>query len=377
MPATRRQLAKAEEATPSKTAPADDHRSKKVDEVVVLNPRTTEYEFMGPYVGAVGITIGLPTLVWAAAYYCNGGMWPHVPTKLPSLEDITSTFSWEAFAVYVAWWTFQAVLYLVVPGEMKEGLPLRDGSRLRYPINGFRCLLITAVAAALVHVYVHPLTWIADNFVQLTVAAIVFSYGLSVYLYFASFLGGPRAILALGGNSGVPLYDFFIGRELNPRVLGGRLDLKYFCELRPGLFGWVLINTAMLLRQVETQGAVSPAMAIVYALQALYVADSVYCEDCILSTIDIIQDGFGFMLVFGDLAWVPCMYSLQARYLAEVPVHLTAPYAALCLAVGVAGFYVFRAANAQKDTFKKNPEDAAVKGACVEGREAAREGDDG
>lgn len=36
---------------------------------------------------------------------------------------------------------------------------------------------------------------------------------------------------------GNPLYDFFIGRELNPRV--GNFDLKYFCELRPGLIGWV------------------------------------------------------------------------------------------------------------------------------------------
>lgn len=36
---------------------------------------------------------------------------------------------------------------------------------------------------------------------------------------------------------GNPLYDFFMGRELNPRIAG--FDLKYFCELRPGLIGWV------------------------------------------------------------------------------------------------------------------------------------------
>jgi len=53
------------------------------------------------------------------------------------------------------------------------------------------------------------------------------------------------------------------------------------------------------------------AMWLVVALQALYVADSVFCEECILTTMDIIMDGFGFMLVFGDLAWVPFMYSLQ------------------------------------------------------------------
>ena len=52
------------------------------------------------------------------------------------------------------------------------------------------------------------------------------------------------------------MYDFFIGRELNPRITSvcgvdlptGTLDLKYFCELRPGLFLWHFINVAMALR---------------------------------------------------------------------------------------------------------------------------------
>jgi hypothetical protein len=39
--------------------------------------------------------------------------------------------------------------------------------------------------------------------------------------------------------SGNAVYDFFIGRELNPRI--GTFDLKYFCELRPGLIGWVCL----------------------------------------------------------------------------------------------------------------------------------------
>lgn len=33
------------------------------------------------------------------------------------------------------------------------------------------------------------------------------------------------------------MYDFFKGRELNPRLKD--FDLKFFCEMRPGLIGWV------------------------------------------------------------------------------------------------------------------------------------------
>ena len=43
----------------------------------------------------------------------------------------------------------------------------------------------------------------------------------------------------------------------------------------------------------------------------MYVIDALWFEQAILSTMDITTDGFGFMLVFGDLAWVPFTYSLQ------------------------------------------------------------------
>lgn len=33
------------------------------------------------------------------------------------------------------------------------------------------------------------------------------------------------------------VYDFFKGHELNPRIKN--FDLKFFCEMRPGLIGWV------------------------------------------------------------------------------------------------------------------------------------------
>lgn len=51
----------------------------------------------------------------------------------------------------------------------------------------------------------------------------------------------------------------------------------------------------------------------------IYVMDGLWYEPAILTTMDITTDGFGFMLAFGDIAWVPFTYSLQARYLADNP----------------------------------------------------------
>jgi hypothetical protein len=60
--------------------------------------------------------------------------------------------------------------------------------------------LITAATAALVHVYVTPLTWLYDHYLQLATSAIAFSCLLSVYLYASSF--GRGKLVAEGGNSG-------------------------------------------------------------------------------------------------------------------------------------------------------------------------------
>ena len=46
---------------------------------------------------------------------------------------------------------------------------------------------------------------------------------------------------------------------------------------------------------------------------------NIHFQEAFLTTLDIVHDGFGFMLSFGDLAWVPFLYSLQGRYLLEHP----------------------------------------------------------
>jgi hypothetical protein len=113
------------------------HLSRQRKDVSVLNPVTTEFEFTGPYLGPLGIIIGLPLLVSASAfYYSQTSDWSSWPSQLPSLKDVQTSFSWEALVVYTTWWLFQALLYLLVPATIVPGTLLRDGSRLFYRING-------------------------------------------------------------------------------------------------------------------------------------------------------------------------------------------------------------------------------------------------
>ena len=73
-----------------------------------------------------------------------------------------------------------------------------------------------------------------------------------------------------------------------------------------------------------------------------------------LTQMDITTDGFGYMLSFGDLVWVPFTYGIQARYLAFHPVDLGLPASAAIVALNVIGFYIFRTANSDKDSFRKH-----------------------
>lgn len=76
-----------------------------------------------------------------------------------------------------------------------------------------------------------------------------------------------------------------------------------------------------------------------------------------MSQMDITTDGFGFMLSFGDLTWLPFTYGLQARYLAFHPVHLGLFWSAVIIAIKLTGLYIFRVSNNEKGHFRngQNP----------------------
>ncbi|TFY51046.1 hypothetical protein EVJ58_g10767 [Rhodofomes roseus] len=230
-----------------------------------------------------------------------------------------------------------------------------------YKINAFSTMLL---ALGLTGGYIwrygfESFTFIYDKWVGLVTASILMSVIQGIGCYAASFR--PGALLALGGNSGNPIYDFFIGRELNPSI--GYFDLKSFNELRPGLILWVLIDISMICEQAVRRGGlekVTDSMWLATAFQIFYVLDALYNEPAIFTTMDITTDGFGFMLGVGDLAWVPFVYSLQPRFLVFRQNELGIPAAIAVLAVNGLGYYIFRAANGEKNDFRngKNPKSA-------------------
>ena len=219
-------------------------------------------------------------------------------------------------------------------------------------------VILAAIAYSYFGLKLSVLGYVYDHFVEIMTASVVTSLVFSIILYAASHRS-KMVLCAKGGNTGKTIYDFFIGRELNPRI--GQFDLKEFCELYPGLIGWVVIDLAMACKQYEMQGHLTNSMILVCLFHAIYVADALYFEKAILTTMDIVHDGFGFMLAFGDLAWVPFTYTLQARYLVDYPKQLPNYFAAAVLVLQTVGYLAFRGANSQKDKFRRDPNSPRVK----------------
>ncbi|NWX23720.1 LBR protein, partial [Aegotheles bennettii] len=313
-----------------------------------------ELEF-GGRIGTFMLIFFLPATVFYLLLMCkqDDPSLLNFPPPLPALESL-----WEprVLGVFLLWFFLQALFYLLPIGKVVEGLPLANGKKLHYRINGFYAFTLTAAAIGTLLYFKFELHYLYDHFIQFAVSAAAFSLGLSIYLYIRS-LKAPEEELAPGGNSGYFVYDFFAGHELNPRI--GSFDLKYFCELRPGLIGWVVINLAMLLAEmkIHNQSLPSLSMILVNSFQLLYVVDALWNEEAILTTMDITHDGFGFMLAFGDLVWVPFVYSLQAFYLVGHPTAISWPVAAAITILNCIGYYIFRRANSQKNNFRRNPAD--------------------
>lgn len=281
---------------------------------------------------------------------------PSLTNFPPPLPPLGAFWDAQALGFVILWILFQILLYILPIGKLSQGMPLRSGERLTYRTNGFFAVVVSSAAvAAAVHQGV-DLTYIHSHFLQLTTAAFIISVLLSVYLYVRSRYAASEQ-LALGGSSGNMVYDFFKGHELNPRIK--EFDLKFFCEMRPGLIGWCLINFAMALAEMKVQGLDAPSysMILVNLFQLLYVVDGLWNEEAILTTMDFIHDGFGFMLAFGDLVWVPFTYTLQAYYLVSHPNPLSLPALAVIVTLKLVGFYIFRSSNSEKNAFRRNPSD--------------------
>lgn len=304
-------------------------------------------------------------------YQCNIASMPVALLRASSLDEVKHLlwtwcprFSRKATQIWIGWVAVQALMYQFVPGKIGYGQRTPAGHLLPYNVNGLTCYFISHVGFVLGSYFgLYKLSVIADNWTGLFVIANVGGYGLTTFCMVKAYLAPSHS--ADRKFTGSIVYDFFMGIEFNPRI-GKMFDFKLFFNGRPGIIAWTMIDISFAAAQYGDIGYVTNSMWIVLFLHALYVIDFFWNEDWYLRTIDIAHDHMGFYLAWGDLVWLPLMYTLQAQYLYYNKVDLTTFSAVSITVLGLAGYYIFRATNHQKDLVRSADGDVMIWGKKAE-----------
>lgn len=249
--------------------------------------------------------------------------------------------AWTIIGVFAL---LQLLLMRVLPGKRFLGPVTANGNVPEYKANGVPAFVTTLGLFA-------GLSWglglfsptvVYDNFGGILGAMNVFSLVFCAMLY----LKGRFAPSSSDrGSSGNPVFDYYWGTELYPRVLGW--DVKMFTNCRFGMMSWPVILLSFAAKQHELHG-LSDSMLVAVALQLLYVGKFFWWETGYLRSLDIMHDRAGFYICWGCLVWVPSVYTASTLYLVDHPNRLGAPLAAAIFLLGAVSIFINYAADAQR-----------------------------
>ncbi|KAJ6793806.1 delta(14)-sterol reductase-like [Iris pallida] len=270
-------------------------------------------------------------------------MEPIIAALVPSSTSVIVLFCYLGYLV---------VAGSILPGKFVPGAALSDGTRLHYRCNGLASLLLlTALLGVAVSFQVISPTIVADNGIELLSTTLIFSIIVSFMLYVSGSRSLDKSSSLKPHVTGNVIEDWWLGVQLDPQIMG--VDLKFFF-VRAGMMGWLFINLSILAKIYEAGNA--NLSVILYELFcAIYIVDYFFYEEFMTSTWDIIAERLGFMLVFGDLVFIPFTFSIQGWWLLRNKVEVTKAAAIANCLVFIIGYLVFRGANKQKHVFKKNP----------------------
>ena len=249
------------------------------------------FEFGGS-LGVLSMMIGFPMLMyymWIGATYYNG-KFPR-PAKGQDMGEFvrhlghlvyTGAFpSLKAWTIYWVFFVFEGICYLVLPGitVMGRSLPHEGGKQLPYYCSAVWSFYTSIVLGLTLHVTgIFPLYTIIDEFGPLMSVAILSGFLVSFIAYFSALIRGAEHRM-----TGYPIYDFFMGAELNPRLFG-ILDFKMFFEVRLPWYILLFLSMGAAARQWEVYGYVSGEVGFLVMAHFLYANACSKGEECIVST---------------------------------------------------------------------------------------------
>ena len=223
-----------------------------------------------------------------------------------------------------------------------------------YQLTGLYIFLVLTILIALGYYTEYlSLLFIVKNYISFFIVMNIFAILFSLYLF------QRQEAIANAPNANRPI-DYWHGREKDPMLFG--VDLKVFFY-QPSLIGLALINLSLAESQMLFHGKLTMEMICYEIFWYIYLLTHYVREDFMLWTFDIIEDHFGFMLVWGDLIYVPFLYSIAGWFIVDnVHQSLSMRWLIGIWLVHFSGHYIFRESNWQKFNVRKYGTQAKVWG---------------
>jgi len=338
--------------------------------------------------------------------------WKDLIWTLP--DGISIRPCWGPTLVSLTWVCCQALGEMILPGQMKEGVMLKSGRKLIYPMNGLLCFFLSNIGLYLlckyeVFSFLTPY-YVFENMGALLTEAVITSYVMALWLYVDFGIFWKRHVNDPEFEEDHGVFDikdffndFFMGVVRNPRLFHGILkvpfDLKRFWNARPGLTGWVILNISYLAsmyyncklpsaysasdslffgdheaksQQIQrmftgtdfcdAEGSfdnIGPAAVFITLAHWYYIFDYNLVEPAYLTTTDIRHDLFGFMLTYGDWGFLSRFYPISFMGFLAVQGSATNGYitknyifAAIGFSMYIFGMIMFRITNIEKHLFR-------------------------
>jgi len=368
--------------------------------LVPLDPNAVERRQtrpIGEFGGNVGggfWTIFIPFCIWYF-YGCaileqgslhmppwDAAWWHKLYYELPAGIAIRPTL--EGWLAYVAWVIFQMIMEMVLPAKVIEGVTLKNGNRLKYPMNGLLAYFLShvAVIAGSYLGLIDP-TYVWKNMGALLTGGVISTFLVSLWQYIDFGLLWKRHVNdpEFEEDWGVfdwteCISDFWLGVARNPRYFHkllpstGGFDIKRFSNARAGLTIWIICNWSYMAAiyfgchlengqpVCEQEGdfnRIGYSAIFISLAHWYYIFDYNWVEPAYLTTTDLRHDLYGYMLAYGCCGFLAWFYPIAFMgHIAGQKEPLTGNHVnfGIGLSLYLIGMFLFRRTNIEKHNFR-------------------------
>lgn len=347
---------------------SDDEVRGKPEPVKAVLSKSKRLSIFGK-MNAFAMLLGIPVFYLTLHVFCNED---HCSFKtLPNMakyKKASTYFDALSFLIVTAYALVVAIISVLPFGGKRVTGSLNRHGKLQYVMNGWLSVVVVGATIMTLEVLNIPAAfYVRTHFLQLSVAATLLGVFMAIFLYARSFYI-PVSALNPHALTDSKIYNFVMGREINPRIYAG-LDLKFFL-FRFGCGSILLLNMCLILESLEIQNVQelvlnNPLGALksikfnwtfmTFAImQQLYLTDYFIFEDTFTTTFENQSEGLGLFLSVGYTT-AGFIYTYCTKFLLDYGIQIPHLHLALAMSVFLIGYIITRGSNSQKHLFRQNP----------------------